>query len=378
MEQLTSPQSPNKNGIMSPKELLDRYLRYKWWIVASALVFTALAYVYARYSKPIFESKASVLIQEDKGMSGVPELTMLKDLGMINGGGSLEDEIEKFKSRTLMERVVRDLHLNWSYENIGTKTGIVRSEFFDNCPIEVRYLDADSLLDEQKMRIVLTLEGKDYYTISQGHKIGKYRFGSVLHTAVGRIVVAKTSSYTKNIGKVLGIKLDPFREVVEGYQKVFTVEAANKESNIIVLKLKGPNPNKNNAILDRIISAHQEKAILDKNSIVEHTTLFINERMKFIAVELSDVEKEGEAFKTQHNLVDVTTDAAQYMGKESELEKQVIETTIEKNLVDFMLDFMKEQKGYDQMLPANMGFKDESIVEMTTSYNELIVERNRI
>lgn len=43
-----------------------------------------------------------------------------------------------------------------------------------------------------------------------------------------------------------------------------------------------------------------------------------------------------------------------------------------------MNDFLKEQKGYNQLLPANLGFKELSIIEMTTQYNDLVLERNRV
>lgn len=361
------------------RELLDTYLRYKWWIALSAVLCLALAYVYARYQTPIFESKASVLIESNKPTSGSPEVGMLQDLGLVNGGGELEDEIEKFKSRTLMEKVVRDLDLQWSFTNIGTKTGIVRGEFFNDCPITISYLDADSTLDDKKLALELVLTNNTQYTIKKGEALGSHNFGAVLRTSAGRIIINKGLTFNgKMLNTVIGVNLRPFRTVVEAYQKSLTVESASKEANIIVLGMKGNHIGRNNAILNRMIAAHQENAILNKNEIVRNTTSFINERMKYIAVELSDVEKEGESFKTQHHLIDVTTDAASYLSKEGELEKQVVETTIEKNLVEFMSDFLKEQKGYDQLLPANIGFKEQSIVLMTTQYNELVLERNRL
>lgn len=373
-------QTPDQQeDTLNIRELIDKYWRHKGWIALSVVLCLLAAYIYAHYSTPVFESKASVLIEQNKPSTGSAEIGMLQDLGIVNGGGELEDEIEKFKSRTLMERVVRDLHLQWSFENIGIKTGIVRGEFFDDCPVSVNFLDADSTLDNKKFALDIELISDHKYTILKGEQQGKHSFGAVLKTSIGRIIIAKNPDvYPKNLHKVIGIRLSPFREVVEAYQRSLSVESASKEANIIVLGLKGNHIGRNNAVLNSIIRAHQENAILSKNAIVRNTTNFINERMKYIAAELSDVEKEGESFKTEHHLIDVTSDAASYLGKESELEKQVVETTIEKNLVEFMMDFLKEQKGYDQLLPANMGFKEQSIVLMTTQYNELVLERNRL
>lgn len=361
------------------RETLDLYLQHKWKIGVSIVAFLVAAAIYIHYSTPIYESQASVLIEQDKPISSNQELGMLQDLGIVNGGGILEDEIEKFKSRTLMERVVRQLNLQWSYENVGTKSGIVRGEFFTDCPIQVNYLKPDSTLEDSRFELEVELISANNYLVVKGAKPGKYNYGAVLHTSIGSIIIAKNEPhFVGNLHKIIRVKVNPFRKVVEAYRKQLTVEAASKEANIIVLGMKGNNSDRNNAVLNSLIQSHQQNAIQNKNAIVRNTTQFINERMKFIAVELSDVEKQGENFKTENRLIDVTSDAASYLGKESELEKKVIETTIEKNLVDFMMDFLKEQKGYDQLLPANMGFKDLSIVQMTTNYNELVLERNRL
>lgn len=379
MNKMESPsQTSDEMEGLNLREVFDRYWHHKWLIAISTAIFLLGGYLFARYQQPVFESQASVLILTEQPTTGSPELGMLKDLGLTNGGGVLEDEIEKYKSRTLMETVVRDLNLAWSYENIGTKTGIVRGEFYDKCPVEVRSLESDHLLSNRYLDMEIVLESPEYYTIKKGGPAGRYAFGSVLKTHIGKLIISKTPFFAHNMGNVIGIKLQPLMSVVENFQRAISVEPVNKESNIIVLKIKGANSRKNDAILNELIAAHQKQAIDNKNEIVRNTTKFINERMKYIAIELSDVEKEGESFKTKHQLIDVSTDAASYLEKESNLEQKVIETTIEKNLVSFMGDFLKEQKGYDQLLPANLGFSDLSIVEMTTKYNELVLERNRL
>lgn len=292
--------SPKQEEGINLREQLDKYLAYKWWMVVSVIIFLFLGYLYVRYSMPVYESKATILVEQDKPISSSPEVGMLKDLGIVNGGGVLEDEMERFKSRTLMERVVMDLDLVWSYDNVGTKTGITRTEFYGDNPIQVRYLKNDSLLRDEKLTLELEISSNEEYQIADGRAEGKHAFGSVIHTRIGKLIIAKTDHFKKaTVGKVIRIRLSPFRQVVEDLQKQLSVQTANKDANIIVLGIKGNNVEKNNAILNHLISAHQENAVLNKNEIVRNTTRFINERMKFIAAELSDVEKEGKPSK--HN-----------------------------------------------------------------------------
>jgi capsular exopolysaccharide synthesis family protein len=363
------------------RELLDKYLKHFWWFMLSVIVCLLLAYLYIHYKVPVYESTATVLIERDDLASGSPELNMLKDIGLTNGGSVLEDEIELFKSRSLMERVVSDLKLNWKYENLGTKTGFVRSELFDNTPVTAIPVDADSSFLEGSLEFELTVNSGSDFRVSDasGVKNGSYAFGTLLTSPWGAIRIKKTSAFNQRwIGKTIRVTLTPFNEVVSSMQRGFSVSPASKEANLIILRIRGNEAHKNNAVLNRLIAEHEENTILKKNEIVRNTTNFINDRMRYIASELSEVELEGEKYKSRYHLIDVTSDAASYLEKEGDIEKRLMDKTVEKNIVKFMIDFLDKENGFDRLLPSNLGLEDVSIVEMTDQYNKLVLERNQL
>jgi tyrosine-protein kinase Etk/Wzc len=379
-ESISKVRESEENSI-SLRELLDKYLVYWRWLLGSVVVFLVLGWLYARYQTPSYESVATVLIEQDSNTGASEELGMLQDLGLTSGGGVLEDEIELYQSRSLMERVVRELRLYWKYHIVGTTTGLVRSELYDANPIRIRSVEADSLYYDQHYEFEITLVSANEYKIISGNDLkgNSYKYGVVLQLPVGNIILEKTNEFkTQWIGKRILISIAPVSDVATEIRKALSVEPASKEANILILKVKGHNVEKNNAILDKIIAVHQENAINSKNEVVKNTTAFINERMRFIAAELTDVEKKGEDYKSEHHLVDVTTDAATYLEKESDIEKKVVEASIEMSLADFMNEVISDQNGYEQLLPANLGFKDPSIGVMTTQYNSLVLERNRL
>ncbi len=379
-EELVFRSDDNDETSVSFREFVQKYMHHWRWIVVSIVVCLVISWLYARYITPQYESSATVLIEEENPGSASEELGMLKDLGLSSGGGVLEDEMELYKSRSLMERVVSDLRLNWKFENLGTKTGFVRSELYNNCPVRVRAVNADSTFFHKRYEFNVTLSSAEKYTISEGvGLVGSFNYGAVINSPIGKFIVEKSPEFSRWwVGKSIRISLLPIDLVAGDLRNHLTVEAVSKDANMLELKIGGHNVQKNNAILNRLIAVHQENAISNKNAVVQNTTAFINERMKFIAAELTDVEKQGESYKSEHHLVDVTSDAAAYLGKEGEIEKKVVETSIEMNLADFMNKVISEQNGYEQLLPANLGFKDPSVTQMTTQYNTLVLERNRL
>ncbi len=363
------------------KELIEGYLVHWRWLVLSATLFLGAAWFYLRYAIPEYQSTSSILIKDDEKSGNLPGMDMFKDLGIMNGSGNLENEIEILKSRTLLTIVAERLHLNVNYFLLGDNSGFVRAELFEESPIEVRFVEEDSVIYEQKGTFEIQFLSDQTYalTTEEGKALGTFHFGTIVQTKLGKCLVNKTEKFKSSwVQKTIQVGIQTLNEVVSDLQKKIEVESASKEGMILNLHLKGPNINKNNAILDALMEVHKENAIDEKNEVAKSTSAFINERMKFIAVELTKVEDEGQAYKSKYNLVDVTSDAASFLQKEGINEQAITNATIQQSLADFMNNYMKEHQGYTDLLPSNLGFEDASVAAHINQYNELVLNRNKI
>jgi capsular exopolysaccharide synthesis family protein len=363
------------------RELIEKYLYHWRWFVLGIGICLGVAAVYLRYSLPVYESKSSILIKEDEKSGGLAGLSVIKDLGLMGGTGNLENEIEVFKSRTLLEAVARKLKLNYKLQLIGNKTGFVRAEIYENAPVEIIPVKQDSLYYKKEAAFEITILDEKEYRID-GEKdaySGKFNYGAIIRTKAGAFIINRTNEFsTKWFDKTILLSILPMNDVVSELQNEIVVEAVNKEAMVLSISLKGPQIQKNNDIINELIYQHELDGITDKNKVATNTSKFIEERMKFIAAELSEVESEGQQYKTKNNLVDVKSDAEMYLTKESETEKAITEATIQLNLADFMNEYILNDQGYDELLPSNLGFKDQAIVLMTTKYNEQVLERNKL
>jgi capsular exopolysaccharide synthesis family protein len=363
------------------REIIEKYTYHWRWFVISLLAILVLTFLYLRYAVPLYESKASVLIKDEKGGAGFSEMALFKDIGLLGGGSIIENEIEIFKSRTLIETAVKNLKLNKEIIALGKRTGFKSTEFYNNAPFSISSVKNDTLLYTKEISFELTILNRSSYllTDAEGKELGIYQFEIPVSTKIGKIVLNKSKSFfSKWIGRSFIVNITPVEKVVTAIQKELVVETVNKDANVVVLKFKGKVKEKNDALLNELIHQHEAQAIQDKNEIARNTSKFINDRMKFITVDLSDAEDQGEEFKSQHQLVDVSSDAAIYLTKESAAEQAITDATIQLNLANYMNDYIRENQGYDALLPANLGFEDRSVVEMTNQYNLQVLERNRL
>ena len=99
--------------------------------------------------------------------------------------------------------------------------------------------------------------------------------------------------------------------------------------------------------------------------------------MKFLLEELNDVEKSGENYKNQNNIVDFQADVTDYMSNKGEASRFTTQAEIELSLIDILSEHLKKTDDFSVLLPANLGFQDGSINQMTDQYNKLVLERSK-
>lgn len=369
------------------REVVEKYIRYWKFILISLIVVVILAFFYIQSRAPVYESSAMVIVKDDESgpLSG-DDMNVFNDLGLVGSNTNLYNEIEVFKSRKLLSEVVRNLSLFISKKKKGH---LWRPEqlYYDDCPVSFEPDVSDSSLYEQSVEFRITPLSAGLFQLEEviyrdnDDEIIKDReekeFGVSIETSVGDVVFEKSEYWQEDVkGETLIININSVDATVNRLRKKLIVETINKDASVIQLKISGLVKAKNNDILNALIAQHEKQAIRDKNEITKNTSEFIDERMKLIEKELFHIEEIGETFKINNDLVDVEKDVEVMMEKESTAEKAYTKTYIQLKLAEHIKNYMDNNPGYGNLLPANLGLESEAVNEMTREYNKLVLERN--
>lgn len=94
--------------------LLFYNMRRKWhYFLLSAILFCVGAFLYIRFTLPVFEARASVLVKDTKNTSNNIEDFLTGDL--FGNTKNIATEIGILKSRSVLEETINELHLGVSY-----------------------------------------------------------------------------------------------------------------------------------------------------------------------------------------------------------------------------------------------------------------------
>ena len=119
-------------------------LNWKWFLL-SLIIFISGALIYLRYTTPIYQVSAKVLMKDDSGNSrrrATSAIAAIAEGGELSLSSGMPNEIEIIRTRVLSREAVRRLKLYTEYSTDGRVKDIL---MYKNQPVNdsVLYPDED-------------------------------------------------------------------------------------------------------------------------------------------------------------------------------------------------------------------------------------------
>ncbi|KFC21243.1 GumC family protein [Epilithonimonas lactis] len=367
------------------RELIKPYIKKWYWFFISVIITLALAILYIKYTTPIYMAQSSVLIKDAKKMSNASgDFGVLSGLGGFAGMGtnSIENELEIFKSKKIIEDVTKNLKLQVS---IFSREKYHDVELYkDTNPFNVLVVNEkeDEALPTKPINI--KIEGQKITLSSEELKKDIITtFDKTVSLPYANFIITKNQNYKPKKVKKLSLNdiyftYSDFVGTVNGYQESVDVGLVDKDATVIGLSMAHANKDKSKDILNNLVDIYNEYAINDKNTESKKTKDFIDERIVLISKELGDVESDKERFKLDNDIIDIPSEAKLNMGIYNETRRRGIELETQIEVSRMLLSYIDNQTSTFQILPTNVGLDNPSATSNITAYNKLVMDRNRL
>lgn len=394
-EQNTQMNNEQDDLTLDYQALLQKCLKHWRWFAASVLSCLIIALIYIRYTTPIYNITAGVLIQQkdQKGSLGSLSggaLGMLSGLGGISLSSSFDNEMEIMQSRTLLKKVVTDLGLYISTAQRRI-TGY-NIPLYKTSPIQV-YLspeEAAELKSGVKIKTTYTPEGKltaliKFELKEEKQEIEKTfdKLPAVLPTAIGVLSFTKNDSLLTEMRKKekgnirLTTHISSPIEVAKHYKEKLTIDGG-KKTTIAQISLQDYDKQRATDFVNYLVACYNQDVLDEKSKVVLKTTDFIRERMEVVNQELSTTESEIADFKQKSGLTDISADAQLLLQESAKYEQLRIENQTQIRLVEFLRDYIQNPANDNEVIPANVGLQEGKLTTAIDEYNSLLAERRRL
>lgn len=367
----------NQGGELNLQELLKPYLRRWIWFVVSVAIILVLAAIYLRYTTPIYKTTSTVLIKDAKKASSIEE-GLLQDLSGLGGmqSASVDNELEIFKSKKLMREVVTKNNLQ---TKVTTDANIKNTELYGaTTPVLVKVISEKPGEKQPTLPLNIKINGDEIAISSEElEKDIKTTFNKTIGLPYANIIITKNPNFD-NENKITDLKLffATTEKRIDELQKLLSANLVGKNTSVIELSINYPEKKKAEKIINSLVLAYNEDAISDKNSEAQKTKEFIDERINILASELGDVESQKERFQSSNGITDLATEAQISLQTAQQAREKQLEVDAQLELTNALLSHLNRQK--TGILPSNVGLNNSEATSSIMTYNQLVMERNRL
>lgn len=374
-------QLPTKANLLSSEIDIEKifFIVLRKWplIILSAILSYLASNIYLRYATPKYAAITRVLIKDTKSSGGMSEATVFQDLGILNTGRNLDNEMEILRTNFLMEEVVKKLNLQYTYESQGR---LKSREIYNESPVIVLAWEPFELYESKVIKMdVNVLKQDNLQIIIDDFKVNG-KFGQSIKTPYGKVTLASPSPSTKSIdSKNILITIRSISSAAMFYSKNFTVSVDNK-SRSTVLQLSYTDVSSKRAIdiLQSLIEVYNITEVADKNRVYENTVEFIDTRMQLLGDELRVVEGDVASFKSRTGALNIGGEGVMLLSENSQSIKEIAVLDAQLEIASAIKSQLLRDGNDFKIVPTSESLTSPALSALLSTFNQLTLERERV
>ncbi|MBC5773712.1 polysaccharide biosynthesis tyrosine autokinase [Pontibacter sp. KCTC 32443] len=334
--------------------LLYKYLPY-WPLFVLLLLLGGLAgWGYLSYATPVYETTATLIITDEK--KGMNDPRIYEAIDVFNSTKIVENEMEVIQSRALMKQVVDSLNL---YAPIYEEGEIKSLHAYSTSPIIIKAKYPEKIRAQEK--VYFSYNSK---TSKVKIKNKEYPLDTWVRTPYGTFQFQHNLKQEAMPTYPLYFSLENPRIVTEGILGRLDVKAANKLSSVINLSLQDPVPQRGEDILNQLIYAYNQLAVIDRNVLAANTLAFIEDRIKFVEKELDVVENEVQQYKSTKGIVDLGEQGKLFLQNVGDNDRKLAEVNLQLAVLDKVERYVVSKENSASIVPSTLGLNDPVLAQL--------------
>lgn len=361
-----------ENEAISLRDLMSVVVRRWYWFVISLVLCLAAAVFYLKTQIPAYKRTAVVLVKENNKRAGSTDILAVAE-GF--GGSGVDNEIYMFRTRMILRSVVEKLHLDVDYKRLGTLRDY---PLYKDTPFTVNFLTPYTSV----LSMVLEPATDSTYRIvafNDKECSLTFNYGETVEVGGDKIVVNPVPEY---LSAYKGKKIEVTRISVDAaagyYQSMISTSLASENTTLVAIDCIDSHPKRAEDILSTLVEVYNQSILDDKNYVAFSTATFLDERLAVISKELGEVEDQLTRFKQDNQLVDLSSSASQYLAESFSARNEALTIETEISVANSVKDYLATEAKSGRLIPNVSGVGDNTVQSQINSYNEIMLQRNRL
>lgn len=357
-------------------------VKSRYIIVLFFVTIITLAFLYLRYSQPVYESKSKLQIIADNEASKILQLKQAD-----GNGNKIAEAIEQMRSKIFLKRVVEKLAIEVSYYNEGT---FKNNELYTNSPFFVKVNFKNPSFYGQKFNVNFNenlTSGELVYYVGKTPVVMKFNTGTWLKSPEFDIniylnpdkEIAGISDILKGNKSYFIVK--SIEEVTSELQSKLETRVLSELAMTILINVKDVNPHKSKDVVNSICSEFLIYDVERKSESSKNILTFIDNQLGQVFNDLKVAESNLQTFMKDKNFNDKDVVLNSNLMRYSTLEDQMLKVEMEEKILNEIQASISKNKNIDvyQLVSLLAGTEEESMVKnVIESLQKLLVEKENM
>jgi capsular exopolysaccharide synthesis family protein len=340
------------------------------WVFLFAVIAFLMAFLYLRYTYPIFESKAIIQVTMANSSSKI-----LLDKN-FQSSTDLPRKIELLKSATFLSRVFNKLPLDVSYYQIGS---VLNYEMYRTSPFEIEYRNPINEIYSIPVYTSFTDENNALLKVNLNNKENVFRIqtNKWIRLPVIDSIKINVNNFDRIRKDMKGLNESPYyftltkrENLYRSYSYNLKVEVDNSSAGTIKVLYYERNPDKAADICNSIAEEFKIYDIEKQSESATNTIKFIDDQLKGVYDKLYDSELELQNFKTKNKLDDETP-LPNFSNRIEDIENKINATQLDEVGIKTIEDAIAQEADMDVIKLVSLLSTTESKGSLSLVLSEL-------
>ena len=352
---------------LSLRDVFFKYVRFLPLFVLSVAFGLLIAFLYLRYSVPVYAVSGSMIIRgEQQGPSRENELESLMG---GNKSSNIQNEIEVLRSVPLMQRVVDSLGLQFSY---SAKGKIKSVNVYKQGPFLIKAQEiADSNIGfSLKIRLV----NERQFTVDENPKI--FSFGQTFANSYGVFSLVKNPIAAGS--KEYQITWNPTLVAAATYAGSIRVNVKTPGTGILAIGMQTYNGLMGADIINKLMEEYSRYNLEQKEETSVKTLKFIDDRLVEFRFKIDSVQAILNDFEQRNNLIDSRAQSESYFSNISAADKAINDQSLKLSILEILNDYLVDQRNAFEKVPTTLNIDDPTLGTLVAEYNKAQIGRQQL
>ena len=276
-------------------------LRKGWWVCAAMLLLSGTAaFLYMRYTAPLYESSCVIQInEEDRNAS------MLNFSNQYNKT-DLSKVLELMRSKEFLKKALSELPLEISYFNEGT---FMSFEMYPDTPFKIELASHNGDLYNKPFYVDFVDSLSAKITFKNARNAGSQTIKLDEWEQVGNTMLKCSvnnrkaiDEHASRLGERYFVIINNPNNIISEHSRNLEITLLNSAAQTIKITYASHNANKTWHIVNTIAEEYLKYDVRNKRESSANILAFIDEQLKSIYSSLDETEKQIQSFKKENKI----------------------------------------------------------------------------